>query len=104
MVAQCERTIRFRDDGVVPPERVVDVRFDQLMADQAGTVRRVYEHFGMHVGDELSARVAAHLAERPQGRHGGHAHSFDDLGLDREAERQRFAAYQEAFAIPTEDR
>jgi hypothetical protein len=104
MAAQCERTARFRDDGVVPPVRVVDVRFDQFTADPAGTVRRVYEHFGMAVTEDMADRVRAHLGERPAGRHGGHEHSFADLGLDRDEQRRRFAAYQARFDIPSEDR
>jgi len=43
-----------------------------------------------------------HLRRRPQGVHGAHVYSFDDLGLDRAAERDRFAHYQEVFGVADE--
>ncbi len=47
-------------------------------------------------------QIADLLAARPRGRLGGHDHSWDDLGLDLDAERSRFAEYQEFFGVPSE--
>lgn len=91
-----------RERGVLTDDRVFDARFDEFVADQAGTVAAVAARFGIPFGDDVRAAVAAHLEAKPQGRHGGHSHSFDDLGLDAVLERQRFAAYQRSFAIPSE--
>ena len=44
--------------------------------------------------------MAAHLAARPQGRHGEHRYDFDDLGIDRTAVDAGFARYVEAFHVP----
>ena len=104
MLAQCRRTVLARERGVLPEDRVVDVRFDEFLADQAGTVRRVYDHLGVAADPDLDRRVADHLASMPRGRHGGHEHSFADLGLDRAALRAGFAEYQERFGVPSEDR
>jgi hypothetical protein len=102
MAAQCDRMVAFRSDGGVPADRVVDVRFDEFMDDQAGTVERVLHQFGEPPDGELLQRVARHLDARPQGRHGGHEHSFADLGLDRAAQRRRFSAYQDVFGVRSE--
>jgi hypothetical protein len=46
--------------------------------------------------------VRQHLDAKPRGRHGGHEHTFDELGLDRDEQRARFAEYQEYFGIESE--
>ena len=73
------------------------------MADQVGTVARIYAHFGHALTPERASGIGEYLAARPQGRHGGHDHSFADLGLDADVERKRFAEYQEYFGIPSEE-
>jgi hypothetical protein len=40
-----------------------------------------------------------YLDERPQGRHGEHTYSFDELGLDRATVRGRFARYIDTFGV-----
>jgi hypothetical protein len=39
---------------------------------------------------------------RPRGRHGSHEYSFDELGLDAAAERDRFSPYCNRFSVPNE--
>jgi hypothetical protein len=96
------RMLEVRRRGVLDDDNCVDVRFGDFVEDQAGTVAAIAARFGLPFDDTLGAAVSAHLEAKPQGRHGGHAHSFDDLGLDAAAERQRFAEYQERFAIRSE--
>ncbi len=40
-----------------------------------------------------------YLAEHPHGEHGSHRYDADDLALDADALRERFAAYGERFGI-----
>jgi hypothetical protein len=94
--------VRWRADTTVDPARVVDVRFDQLVADQAGVVAGVYEQLEIPMPPAAKQRVAQLLAAKPRGRHGGHEHTFDDLGLDLAEQRARFATYQEHFGIRSE--
>ena len=94
--------LELRRRGVLTDANCVDVRFGEFVEDQAATIEAVAEHFGLPFDDGVRAAVAEHLEAKPQGRHGGHAHSFEDLGLDAAAERQRFVEYQERFAIPSE--
>ena len=44
-----------------------------------------------------------YLASRPKDKHGVHEYSFDDLRLDRDAERAKFARYQARFQVPEEE-
>jgi hypothetical protein len=99
---QCDRLLAWRTSTQVDPRRVVDVRFDELVADQAGVVSAVYEQLEIPMTAAAESRVAALLAAKPRGRHGGHDHTFADLGLDRAEQRARFAAYQEHFGIRSE--
>jgi hypothetical protein len=99
---QCDRLLRWRTNATVDPARVVDVRFDELVADQAGVVARVYDQLEIPMPTEARQRVADLLAAKPRGRHGGHEHTFADLGLDLTEQRARFAAYQEHFGIRSE--
>ena len=99
---QCDRLLRWRTTGVVDARRVVDVRFDEFVSDQAGAVTTVYEHLGVEMSREAAQHVASLLAVKPRGRHGGHEHTFDDLGLDLADQRARFAPYQDHFGIRSE--
>ncbi len=97
-----QRHVEDRDAGIPPAAQVVDVHFAELVADPVAVVRRVHEVAGLPFGSEDESRIHALLAARPQGRHGGHRHDFADLGLDRDTERARFAAYQRRFDVPSE--
>jgi hypothetical protein len=102
LARQCDRLLAARTSGALEPSRVFDVRFDEFVADQVGTVVAAYEHFGMELRPEVQRRVRQHLDAKPRGRHGGHEHTFDELGLDRDEQRARFAEYQEYFGIESE--
>ena len=100
---QCDQLIEWDRAGLLPADRVAHVRFDDFMADQASTIAAVHSTIGLEFDEEDSARIASHLEDRPRGRHGGHDHSFADLGLDLGATRERFATYQQHFDIRSEN-
>jgi len=94
--------MQLRDDGTLPDERIIDVRFDDLVGDPWRTMRSVYERIGTPFTTETEQRTRAYLEARPRERHGRHDYDFADTGLDRDATRARFARYQEQYAIPSE--
>ncbi len=97
-----ERSMQQRREGLLPEAQIFDVRYTDLMADPVGMLRRLYDHFGMKLTPEAESRMRSHLEQRPQSRRGAHRYSFEDTGLDREAERQRFANYQRHFDVESE--
>ena len=101
---QCDQLVEWDRAGLLPADRVAHVRFDEFMADQAAAVAAVHDTVGLSFDDADRDRIASYLADRPQGRHGGHEHAFDDLGLDLDDTRARFASYQQQFGIRSEDR
>jgi hypothetical protein len=102
LATQCDRLLEARRTGAIDESRVVDVRFDEFVADQTGTLRVVHEHLGLDFGPDVEALVEQHLAAKPRGRHGGHEHSFEALGLDADDLRARFADYQDYFGVRSE--
>jgi hypothetical protein len=96
-------------DGLVdwvdahPDVTIHHLGYDEFIADQLGTVAKIYDSTGRSFGAEARSAMGAHLQSHPQGRHGGHRHSFQTLGLDYDATRQRFARYQERFNVASSD-
>lgn len=86
-----------RDHAKLPAERTIDVRFDEFMADDLAMVQRVWDVAGYQPGDQSRAAVAEYLAGHTRGRLGRVDYRPEDLGLDRDDLRRRFAPYVERF-------
>lgn len=86
-----------RDHDKLPPERTIDVRFDEFMADDLAMVQRVWDVAGYSPTDDSRRAVADYLAGHTRGRLGSVDYRPQDLGLDREELRARFAPYVERF-------
>ena len=91
-----------RADGRIPSDRVVDVKYHDLMKDLPGTIRSIYQRAGWNLRDEVLQRMKSYVANRPAGAHGKHSYSLETEGLDRAEEIERFRFYREAFDIPSE--
>ena len=100
MAWRLDAAMRARD--AADPARFYDVRYQDMLSDPFGTIAKAYAHFGIEFTAEAERRMRAYLAAKPQGKHGQHAYSFGDLGLDVATERARFAAYQARFDVPSE--
>ncbi|ORV60519.1 sulfotransferase family protein [Mycobacterium fragae] len=86
-----------RDRGVIPPERSIDVRFDDFMADESGVAERVYNLAGEPLPDAARAAMAEYLAGHQRGRLGQIATSAEMFGLDEDDLRARFSGYCQRF-------
>ena len=92
----------WRDDGTIPDDRIIDVRFGDLMSDPWRTVREVYDRTGGTLTPDAEGRMRTYLDRAPRGRHGRHAYTFADTGLDPVETRARFATYQDRYGVPSE--
>ena len=97
-----ERVMEQRDKGTLPADQIIDVSYQDLMADPIETVRRIYEHCGAPLSSEAEKLIDAWMKKRPKHRHGVHEYSFADTGLDLAIERARHEKYQARFDIPSE--
>jgi hypothetical protein len=86
-----------RDRDVVPPERSIDVRFDEFMADDLATAARVFEVAGEPLTDAGRAAMTAYLDGHRRGRLGKVRTSAEMFGLTEDGLRARFARYVERF-------
>ncbi len=86
-----------RDREIVPPERSVDVRFDDFMADEMGTAAAIYELAGETLTNEARTAMEDYLAGHQRGRLGRVATSAEMFGLDEHELHRRFTPYVERF-------
>lgn len=89
------------DAGLAEP--VLHVHHTALVADPLGTVASLYRHFGLALSPQFTDRIARYSRQRPNGGYGRHDYRFEDHGLDRGTEREKFRGYMERFAIQPED-
>jgi hypothetical protein len=91
-----------RDRDLLPTERSMDVRFDRFMADDLGTVRRIYELAGQPLPPASEAAIAGYVASHQRDRHGKVIYEPAALGLDVAARRRAMQAYTDRVGVPTE--
>ncbi len=92
-----------RDRDALPADQVVDVRFHEFMADDLGTVERIYATAGVDMTPQARRELDEYLDEHPRGRHGRIVYDMAaDFGLDREALRERFRFYTDRFGVREE--
>jgi hypothetical protein len=94
--------MQWRADGTLPDDRIVDVRFDDLVGDPWPTLRSLYERIGAGLTEATERRMRDYLEARPRARHGRHEYSFTDTGLDLAQTRARFAPYQSRYGVTSE--
>ena len=96
------KEMEWRESGVLPDDRFVDVLFDDVVRDPVGTVRSVYDRLGWAFSSEVGSQIAGYAKRKPKGAHGAHRYSLAEVGLDAEAERERFAFYRERYGVREE--
>jgi hypothetical protein len=82
-------------DAPLDQAGAMHLRYAELARDPAAAVASVYERFGWSLPPATPAAPA-------KDAYGVHEYSFADLGLDRNAERARYARYQAHFGVPDE--
>lgn len=94
-----------RDRHLLPEDRTVDVFFDEYMADEQGTLQRVYDAAGIELTDRARAEIEAYQAAHPRGKEGTVVYDLRrDFATTPDEVRSRFGAYQERFPIRIEVR
>lgn len=86
-----------RDRDTIPPERSIDVRFDEFMSDETAVAAQVYDQAGEALDDRARAAIAGYLAGHQRGRLGTVATSPEMFGLTDGDLRAPFASYVERF-------
>jgi hypothetical protein len=95
-------TIAQREDGTIPNDRIVDSHFVDLMRDPVASLRATYDQLGRPWPKDHGRVITDLLAAKPQGKHGAHAYSLADVGLDEESVRATFKHYVAYYGISEE--
>ncbi len=90
------------DRDLLPDDRTVDVHFDRFMADDLGTVERIYDVAGQPFTEDSRRAMAAFAAAHPRGRFGGVVYRPDVLGIDPAERRRALAPYVDRFGVTLE--
>ena len=80
-----------RDRHLLPADRTVDVLFHEYMADEMGTLARVYETAGIELTDVARAEIEAYRTAHPRGKEGQVVYDLRrDFATTPDAIRSRF--------------
>jgi hypothetical protein len=90
-----ERNLEARQ--ALDPGALLDIRYDELVADPVGVVQKIRAHHGLDFTGEYEARLRAFMRDNPQHKHGRHRYSASDFGLDDGVIRARFERYLARF-------
>ena len=90
-------TALVRDRDTIGPDRSIDIRFDDFMANDVGVAEQVYALAGEPFTEEARTAVARYLAGHERGRLGNVETSYEMFGLTEHGLRARFAPYVERF-------
>jgi len=86
-----------RDRDTLTRTASIDVRFEDFLADQAGTVEEILTLAGEEFTDDARTGVADYLASHERGHLGRVAYRPEQVGHDPDELRRRFAQYAERF-------
>jgi len=79
-------------------DRILNLRFEDLVKDPVTTVKRTYEYFGIpSYTTEFEESVKTHMAENKKDKHGSHSYSLEEFGLDNKKVKSAFADYYKLF-------
>ncbi len=92
-----------RDRHLLPEDRTTDVYFHEYMADEMGTLQRIYDAAGIDFTETARSEVAAYQDAHPRGKEGRVVY---DLRRDFSAEpahlRTRYTEYMKSFPVKEE--
>lgn len=83
--------------SVLPADQSLDIRFDDFMADEWGTIERIYAVAGQPLTDDARRSMEDFIRAHPRNRHGRIAYDAGVLGIDVDDRRRALSAYIDAF-------
>jgi hypothetical protein len=92
-----DRSMAVRDE--VGDDGFFDVSYDDLVADPAGAVRKLYERIGLDFTPDVERRMVDTRERNPQHKYGRHRYRLEDFGLDAARVEPLFARYRSRFDV-----
>jgi hypothetical protein len=78
-------------------DQIIDLKFEDFVNDQIGTIKKIYERFGWDLSEEAINRFKVFLAENPKDKHGKHEYSLEAFGLEEEVVNKQFSKYLDFY-------
>ena len=78
-------------------DQIIDLKFEDFIKDQMGTIRQIYEHFDWELTDVTQGNFKNFLAENPKDKHGKHEYSLDTFGLTEDKINRQFSQYLDFY-------
>jgi hypothetical protein len=82
-----------------PADKVIDVRFDEVMGDEIVLLERIFSVLGMTLSDADKARVHAWIEMDARREHQRNTTPLADYGLTAEAINERLSGYIERYKL-----
>jgi hypothetical protein len=84
---------------LLPARQSLDIAFDEFMADDLGTVERIYALAEQPFGADARATIVRYRDTHPRGRHGGVIYDLADFDLDADQIRAATRDYTARFMV-----
>jgi len=81
------------------PDKIYDLYYDWLLSDPIGSIRRIYNHFGLAWSDTFEDRLQTYLFENPKDKYGKHLYSTTDFGFTDATIAKHFKDYSKRFGF-----
>ncbi len=78
-------------------DQIIDLKFEDFVVDQVGTIEKIYERFGWDLTDEAVNNFKSFLKQNPKDKHGKHEYSLENFGLKEDEVNQQFSKYLEFY-------
>ena len=84
-------------------DQTLDVMFHDFMADDVGTVERIYQLAGLPMTAQVRGAMEQYMVDNPRGKHGRIVYDLaGDFGIEPAALRERLGFYYERFPVRVE--
>ena len=89
------------ESGAIPKEQILSVQYADLTRDPVGTVKKIYDNFGIDFSEETRKALADYVTANPRTKRPAHRYDFGSAEQIA-AEREIFKRYQDYFNVPNE--
>jgi hypothetical protein len=92
-----------RDRHIWPKSQSTDILFHEYMADQMGTIAKIYDLHDMEFTEKARSEMEAYISAHPRGKYGRVKYDLKGhFGRSAEEIRERFDFYLKAFPVKIE--
>ncbi len=76
-------------------DQIIDLKFDDFVSDQIGTIQRIYDRFNWNLSEEALNGFKHFLKQNPKDNKGVHVYSLEDFGLTEDYINRKYSSYIE---------